>query len=210
MRPFISVVAVAAALAGSLAQAQKKASVEDKRAETFNEIEQGFFFEVSGGYWGVLNPPALSGGRTYFSSGQAVSVEVGFDIGERVSPALFFMGTANRMGSDYGGLSSKEQPAAGDFGTIIPGASLKFRILGLDDGQDVKRVWLYGRARVGYVSYLPAALLPQSDVLITVGPGVEYYTRLRHFSIGVEASFNLLATTGSIGFSVFPTVRYSF
>jgi hypothetical protein len=47
-------------------------------------------------------------------------------------------------------------------------------------------------------------------VLIFAGPGIEYYTRLRHFSIGLEADFLFFALTQSIGFTVTPMLRYVF
>ena len=132
------------------------------------------------------------------------------DLGERLAPALFFMASANRMGSDYTGLSTADAPATGDFGTVVPGVTLKGRLVGFDDAQQVKRVWVYARASLGYVIYTPSALIPKPDILISVGPGLEYFTRLRHFSIGLEALFNYFATTGAMGFSVFPSVRYAF
>ncbi len=187
-------------------------TVEDKRVATqFNEIERGFYLGGNGGFWATISPPARAGGKRPFLGGQAVSLEAGVDIGERVSIGLFFLGAStNRAGSDYTGLSTAEVPASGDFGMIVPGITGKLRLVGFADSQQIKRSWVYARVSAGYVFYSPSALIPQSDVLISVGPGFEYFTRLRHFSIGVEANFNYLALTSSVGFSIFPTVRYAF
>lgn len=209
MTRFLPVLVAGCVLLPAAALAQAKV-LEDKKAEKYNEIERGVFLEANFGYFGVLNPPAQASSKSYFSGGQAVMVSAGLDIGERISPALFFMGSANRMGSDYTGFSTKQQPASGDFSAMVPGATIKARFVGFADSQDVSRVWLYGRASIGYVLYAPSALLPNPDVVIMVGPGVEYFTRLRHFSIGLEATFNFYALTGSMGFSVFPSVRYAF
>jgi hypothetical protein len=192
----------------AVAFAQAARPLEDKKAVTYNEIERGFFFEARGGFWGVINPPARAGGTTYFSPGQALGFEAGYDIGEMLSPSIFLIGTSNRMGSDYTGLATT--PASGDFSALAPGAALKFRFLGLADSQEVKRTWFYVRAAAGVVFYSPAALLPTLDVLISAGPGIEYFTRLRHFTIGLEANFNFMALTGSLGFSILPTVKYAF
>jgi len=190
--------------------AATKATAEDKqRAVTFNEIERGFFLGANAGFWATIVPPADASSSKPFLGGQAVQLEIGYDIGERVSAALFFLGAVtNRAGSDYKGLSNGS--LSGDFGMIVPGATVKARLVGFADSQEVKRSWLYARASVGYVFYSPTALIPRSDVLISVGPGFEYFTRLRHFSIGVEANFNFLALTSSVGFSILPTVRYAF
>ena len=203
----IGMLAVVVALVPTLVFAQAKA-VEDKKAITFNEIERGFFVQVNGGFWGTINPPAANGSKQYFSPGQLIQVEMGYDIGERVSPGLFFHASNNRAGSDYTGLS--KGVASGDYGMIAPGVGAKFRIVGFDDAQDVKRTWFYVHAGAGLVFYSPSTLLPTSDIIITAGPGFEYFTRLRHFSIGIEADFNFMALTQSLGFSIFPTVRYAF
>lgn len=184
--------------------------VEDKKAVTvINEIERGFFFEVRGGFWATINPPAAEGTKSYFSSGQAVELDMGFDIGERVSPSIFLLASANKMGSDYTGYATNGV-ASGDYGTFIPGVGLKVRIVGFKDAQDVERTWFYARVSGGVMFYSPAALINKLDVLISAGPGIEYFTKLRHFSIGIEANFNFMALTSSLGFSVLPTVKYSF
>jgi hypothetical protein len=92
----------------------------------------------------------------------------------------------------------------------MPGAALKVRLLGLDDAQGVRRTWIYVRAAGAAVFYNPTSLIDRLDVLVSGGVGLEYFTRLRHFSLGIEGNFNYLARSGSLGFSVFPTVKYSF
>lgn len=195
-------------LVSSLALAQGK-PMEDKKAITFNEIERGFFFEARGGFWSIVNPPTNPGGTTYFSPGLAAQIDMGFDIGERVSPSLFLLVATNSMKSDYTG-KSENGTVSGDYSTFAPGAQVKFRIVGFDDSQDVQRTWIYARGGAAVVFYSPYSLLPTIDVLITAGGGVEYFTRLRHFSIGVEANFNFMALTQAVGFSILPTVKYAF
>jgi|GEM_PF-271005 len=213
------------AIAPSFALGQTK-EVKDKPQTTFNEIERGFYIGINAGFWSLINPPAnvsftTGGGLTndkaskqYFSGGQTAQVELGFDFHERVSAAIFIQATSNRMGSDYTGKSQDPitgvSKASGDFSTVIPGALVRIGIYGFQDSQEVKRTWIYVRLGAGYVLYQPRALLPISDVLIFAGPGVEYFTRLRHFSIGLEANFVLMALTQSFGFTVTPMIRYAF
>ena len=201
---------VIVALTSSLAFAQAAAPrLEDKKAVKFNEIERGFFFEGRGGFFGVINPPTLPGGRTYFSAGQAIGLDMGFDIGERVSPSIFLLASSNRMLSDYTGRNTTGA-ASGDFGAITPGAAIKVRLVGIADSQEVQRTWIYVRGAGGVVFYSPTSLLPGIDVMISGGVGIEYFTRLRHFVIGLEGNFNFMALTQSLGFSVLPTVKYAF
>jgi hypothetical protein len=198
-------------LLASVASAQTAAAptLQDKKAIKFNEIERGFFFEGRGGFYGVINPPHLSGGNSYFSAGQAIGLDMGFDIGERVSPSIFLLASSNRMLSDYTGLNTSGA-ASGDFGAMTPGAAVKVRLVGFADSQEVTRTWIYLRAAGGVMFYTPPSLLPTLDVLISGGAGVEYFTRLRHFVIGLEANFNFMALTQSLGFSILPTVKYAF
>ncbi|MCA3013494.1 MAG: adventurous gliding motility protein CglE [Myxococcaceae bacterium] len=195
----------------SLSVAQGK-PLEDRKAVTYSEIERGLFFGVSGGFWGTINPPAGSGSAQYFSPGQAALLELGYDIGERVSPALFFLATSNRMGSDYTGTYRDMTGGAvrsGDYGSIAPGLGARIRVVGLKDSQEVTRTWLYVRAGAAFMLYQPTTLIQSGDVLVFAGPGLEYFTRLRHFSIGLDANFNFMALTQSVGFSVLPFVRYA-
>jgi hypothetical protein len=198
----------AACLCASVAFAQTKA-VEDAKAVAVDEIERGFFFEVRGGFWSIANPPSRDGGPSYFSPGVTMQVDMGVDLGERVSTSLFLLVATNPMKIDYTGLS-ENGTASGDFSTLAPGAQVKVRLVGFEDGQDVKRTWIYARAGGAVVFYNPTALLPTLDVLASAGPGIEYFTRLRHFSIGVEANVNVMVLTRAVGFSIVPTVKYAF
>ncbi|PTL82543.1 adventurous gliding motility protein CglE [Vitiosangium sp. GDMCC 1.1324] len=201
LRPFVFCAALALP---ALANAQ---AAGDRPAETFEEIERGLYFSVLGGPFFIVNPPASSGPRP-FSPGQMAQVEVGVDIGERLSIGAFLMGASNRAGSDYVGNSGGA--ASGDFSTLVPGALARVHLVGFADSQDVKRTWLYVRGGAGYAIFRPKQLLPDSDILVFAGPGLEYYTRLRHFSVGVEVTGSLFVKSQSFGFAVTPNLRYAF
>lgn len=200
-RPFV----VCAALAiPALANAQ---AAGDRPAETFNEIERGLYFSVLGGPSFIVNPPASEGPRP-FSPGQMAQVEVGVDIGERLSLGLFVMGASNRAGSDYVGNSGGA--ASGDFSMLVPGAVVRAHLKGFADAQEINRTWIYVRAGAGYALFRPKQLLPDPDILVFAGPGLEYYTRLRHFSVGIEVTGSFLVKSQSFGFAVTPNLRYAF
>jgi hypothetical protein len=189
------------------AQAQAPAPKEREAAQ-FNEVERGFHFGLTAGPFFLMNPPTTAGRPSPFSTGQELRLELGMDFGPYVSFAIFGMLTANRAPAQYIGLS--EGAASGDFASVTPGGVLRISFLGIRDGQDVKRVWIYLRAGAGYTFFYPRPLLPNNDVLIFAGPGVEYFTRLRHFSIGLEVTGTFLALSGTFGFAVTPTLRYAF
>lgn len=204
MKALRSVVVCAALAVPALAQAQ---AAGDRPAENYEEIERGVYFSVLGGPLFIVNPPASSGPRP-FSPGQMAEVEVGVDLGERLSLGLFVRGAVNRAGSEYVGNSGGA--AVGDFSTLVPGAVARLRLTSFPDSQDVPRTWIYARVGAGYALFWPKALLPDSDILVFAGPGVEYYTRLRHFSIGIEVTGSFFVKSQSFGFAVTPNLRYAF
>jgi hypothetical protein len=180
----------------------------DRPAVTFDEIERGLYFSVSGGGLFFTNPPAPDDTPRPFSSGAMAQVEVGVDLGERLSVGLFIMGSSIRTSAEYVGNSGGA--VSGDFSAMVPGVGLRARLVGLADSQEVKRTWFYLRAGGGYAMFSPKRLLPESDILVFAGPGVEYYTRLRHFSVGLEVTGTYLVSGGSLGFAVAPNIRYAF
>ncbi len=211
MRSTLRIAAVAAFLVSFVAFAQEKglgSALKDKEAVTFNEIERGFFLGVGGGPFILLAPPSSTGASSKLSPGQMATVEIGMDLGERLSLAVFFQGTANRAGSDYVGKSGGS--ASGDYSAIAPGASLRANLVGFADVNDVKRTWVYARVGAGFMMFSPKQLLPDPDILVFGGPGVEYYTRLRHFSVGIELTGAFLLTSGTLGFALTPNLRYAF
>ena len=223
MRPSLVLVV---ALVGSVAPAQEGGGkpsatgsqaklLKDKEAVSFNEIERGFYVGVGGGGWLLINPPAPAGGKSYFSPGLSIEVEIGGDLGSRVSIAAFFIAAFSKMGADYTGYSGGA--ASGDFNSFMPGITARVNIVGFDDAQDVRRWWLFVRAGGAVTLYAPKTLLANPnaggnalDVLVYGGPGIEYYTRLRHFSIALEADFCFQILSQTIGFNIMPTLRYAF
>jgi hypothetical protein len=200
---------MAGAVLAAVAQAQTAAApTKDKEADNIDEVERGLYLCASAGPLFILNPPASPGAQRPFSSGQIAAVEGGLDLGDRLSVGLFFAATANRVGAEYVGFSGGT--ASGDFGMLIPGAVARFNVLGLNDAQGVTRTYLYLRGGAGFALYYPAELIPTRDLLAFAGVGVEYYTRLRHFSVGLEVMGNFLLPSATIGFALTPSLRYAF
>jgi len=198
----MSLSVAASAQESSVAPAQEK-------VEAINEVERGFFLGAGAGPFFLINPPAAPGKQRPFSPGQMAQVELGVDIGSIVSISAFVTGTSNRAGSDYLGVSGTGA-ASGDFASVVPGIAARVNLLGVEDAYETKRTWLYVRAGVGMALFSPRQLLPTPDILVFGGPGVEYYTRLRHFSIGVELTGSYLINSSSFGFAVTPNLRYAF
>lgn len=200
-------------LVAEVARAQEAAApaapVEKEKADTFQEVERGFFLGAGAGPYFIVNPPKLSTDARPFSAGQMAQVELGVDIGSFLSLSLFLNGTANRAGSDYRRVTPTGV-ASGDFATLVPGAAARINLVGLPDSYGTRRTWFYVRGGAGAALFWPPQLLPRPDILVFGGPGVEYFTRLRHFSIGVELTGSFLLLSGSFGFALTPNLRYAF
>jgi hypothetical protein len=198
----------------SLALAQETASVHEAGRAPLEEIERGVYLGLQGGVWYLLEAPVHKGSKGPKSFGQSLQIEIGYDLGERVSLGLMLLGTFNPANSSYYGESAKnstgKNEASGGFSSLTPGLSVKVNLVGFKDGQSVQRTWVYARAAIGASFFFPKVLLPKADYLANVGVGVEYYTRLRHFSIGLEASGLGLLRTGAFGFAITPSLRYAF
>lgn len=192
----------------SMAFAQE-ASVREVERAPLNEIERGVYFQLQGGVWYLLEAPTYKGAKGPSSLGQSLQIEVGYELGERVALGVILLGTFNPAGSDYYGESANKE-VSGGFSSLTPGLSAKVNLVGFEDGQSVKRTWLYARAAFGASFFFPKALLPKADYLVNAGVGVEYYTRLRHFSIGLEASGIGLLRASTFGFAITPSLRYAF
>jgi hypothetical protein len=201
----LSRLTAALALCPALAFAQPSAPRSETASErTLQEVERGVFLGVQAGGFVLLNAP----GGGPFSPGQAALVEAGYDFGERISVSAFVLATANRAGADYQGKSGGL--ASGDYSAFVPGVQARGHLIGFSDAQDVKRTWLYLRAGAGLALFSPSKLLPDPDLLVFAGPGVVYHTKLRHFSVGLEVTGQILVASGSLGFAVTPNLRYAF
>jgi hypothetical protein len=128
-----------------------------------------------------------------------MGAHVGYDVTEQVALSIFALGANAQAGSSYG---------AFDLGVI--GGDLRFAFPGSRDRNGVERLHFYLHARGGWVVTRPAGLFGSNDLLVAGGPGVEYFTRLRHFSLGLAADGLWLTRAGVAGISIAPSVRYTF
>jgi hypothetical protein len=180
-----------------------------------DEVERGFYLgaDVGVSYLGGL--PAQAGTPSPSSWGMMLRLEAGYDIGRYVTVSLFGAFTAYSAGSEYIGYS--QGAASGAFTQIIPGLAVRFNALGFADGQGVQRTWLYVKAGAGWSFFQPAALFTATPATSSysafyafAGVGVQYYTHLRHFSIGLEVDGSYLGKSKNWGFQVTPNIRYAF
>jgi hypothetical protein len=179
---------------------------EDPRAPKFRDVERGFFIGFEAGYIGLLKTPTADpekfplagkgGGR---ATGMLVGVLAGVDIGRFLSVAAYLQDGNARASQDYGA-----------FSVYAAGLDLKLAILGRKDVNDWERFYVYVHGRGGYAKTSPEGLFGTSENIFAGGLGVEYYTRLRHFSIALGADALYASKAKAAGYAVYPTIRYTF
>ncbi len=179
---------------------------EDPRAAKFSDVERGFFVGFEAGYLGLLDTPTadrekfpLAGESGGSAGGVLVGATVGIDVGSRLSLALVAQGGNEKAGPNYGA-----------FNLLAVGADARVAVIGWRDRNEWQRTFLYLHARGGYARTTPEGLFGTSDFVLAGGPGLEYFTKLRHFSVGAAVDAVYATKAGAFGFAVYPTVRYTF
>jgi hypothetical protein len=190
----------------ALAQEAAPPLQQDPRAPRFNDVERGFFTGFEVGYLTLFKTPTANPTRYPFagpgggrSDGFVVATTVGYDVSRRLALAIYAMGAESRASVSYGG-----------FSVLSVGADVRVALVGSRDANEVERFYFYLHGRGGYLTTYPDGLFGSDDGYVAGGPGFEYFTRLRHFSVGLAADVAYLPKAKTAGLAVTPTVRYTF
>lgn len=197
---------VAALPLAAAAQEAAPALQEDPRAARFREIERGLWVGLEAGFVGFAKTPTMDAARFPqagagggFASGFGVGVSVGFDLGSRLALSVFALGSNARASASYGA-----------FDVLAAGGDVRFAPIAWRDAQGVERLHGYVHVRGGYLLSHPEALFDSKDFLVGGGIGIEYFTRLRHFSVGIALDGMFVGKVKVPGLALAPTLRYTF
>jgi hypothetical protein len=193
---------------GGPAHAQDAAPppIEDPRAPKYKDVERGFFIGFEAGYLGLTKTPnkdpvkfpfATEGGGS--AGGAVIGLHLGYDITNRLAIALFAEGASEKASASYGA-----------FDLLVGGLDLRYAFHGQKDRNGYERFFLYAHARGGYLVSNPTGLFGDTDLLVGGGLGAEYFTQLRHFSVGLQVDGLYVLSAKAPGFAVTPVVRYTF
>lgn len=179
----------------------------DTKVAIINEVERGFFLSVDYGpnyYVPLSGSGFVSMNQDYLSPGTRMGMRLGYDILNNISADLFVLANFNQ-----GVISQKALKSGvltGDLAHFAPGLGLRFDFITTD------RVFAFARVGAGYAMWFPAELANDAfgSIHTDASLGIEYYTHLRHLSIGVEADFQALLLPFAFGIAVYPTVKYTF
>jgi len=207
LRALGAVAVLVAADAMAQAEAESAAPVTDQAAHKFNDIERGFFVAGEGGAFLLFSP---KGCNTGFAPGRVGGLVIGGEL-ERVSVGVVVLGTASDAPASFGGdACGKGTAPSGGFSSLAAGLALRVNLYAPKSEDGNQRTWLYLRALATYALLQPGGLFSSGDILVMAGPGVDFYTHLRHFSIGLEADFAFGVNHLQAGVVVAPHLKYSF
>jgi hypothetical protein len=213
MRRLLLPVLLLGLLAPAAAGAQASESEEGPR-----EIVHGLYAKAHVGY-------QLWVGTPYVSYGPQFMFGAGYDFLDQLSytvsaEANLLMGTINGISGSQAGVPG-DSPVQGDFQSI--GGIVAVRGAYNLGGTEIKRLSLYARAGGG-VWYSPEARGAEDDdnpingitlqtphgapkPTIAGALGAEYFTRLAHFSLGIEAQMlGIIARTNVTGGNFSPAL----
>ncbi|MGI5864138.1 MAG: adventurous gliding motility protein CglE [Myxococcales bacterium] len=206
MRPLLAASLCLALLVPDVtrAQGESAAPLDDKPAVQINEVERGLFFGAQAGAVLLFGPGAQQGSG--LSMGQSLGVTVGADIGEMLSVGLLVLGSHIDTPAGF----ASESGMRGDFSALTLGAFAKVNLYGTPDANGIKRLFINVHAGGGLGLMGPKNVYPSSDVVVMGGAGLQYFTHLRHFSIGLDADFLFGISNMGPGAMLSPYVRYTF
>lgn len=185
-------------------------SVGESRA-ALREVERGVWVGTSFGAVVFFDLPATD--DSGLGAGSIIGIEAGVDLGQRLQLGL--MGWGASVGAPVG-FSNLSEPgasaASGDFHSLLWGATLRWAFLSFADRYGVERTFLSARVGGGGTLSRPEGVLDASGAFGLAGIGVEYFTKLRRFSLGVEADWiGLFGGAQPLhGLSVLPHLKYTF
>ena len=188
------------------AQEAAPALQEDPRAARFSEVERGLNTAFEIGYLRLFKTPVsdrlafpYAGTDGGTAQGILSGVHVGYDVTSRIAVSIFAWQGNATAGTSYG-----------SFSITAAGADLRLAPLVMRDANEVERLYVYLHARGGLVWTRPKGLLGDTDTLAQGGVGIEYFTRLRHFSVGLSVDYLYLTKAKAGGLAAVPTLRYTF
>ncbi len=202
----LALVIVAVLPIAAAAQDSAPPMPEDPRAPRFHEVERGFFTGLEVGYLSLFKTPTADQNKFRFagtgggrSNGFLVGVNFGYDVTSRVALSAFALDGNSRASVSYGA-----------FDVYAFGGDLRVSLFAARDANKVERVFFYVHGRGGLLLTRPEGLFGNTAIYFAGGPGVEYFTHLRHFSVGLAADVAYVTKAKTAGLAITPTVRYTF
>ncbi|HOX46365.1 MAG TPA: adventurous gliding motility protein CglE [Myxococcota bacterium] len=173
------------------------------KAQVFEEVERGFFLRTTlGAAMAVTDMFGDSAGVKRESTlwpGPVVGLEIGYDFGQYASLHLA------AQGQQIIGVQERNDRESGADATL-----LALMLGGRVNLVTSQRVAWYLKVGAGWMFTWPELAGLDSGFLVHGGTGVEYATKLRHFTVGLEATAQYDIANGGLLVGLSPTLKYVF
>lgn len=184
-------------------QGQGEETVGESNIAKIHAVERGLWFSLDYGpyYQLAMGFPQQ---EKFPNFGSQIGLRLGYDLMNNLELDGFVRGSFAKFNTEYARVYS------GDLATYYGGLSVRFSYLTIP--APLNRFHATVRLGVGGALLMPAeaaggqSFAPLADAAL----GVEYFTRLRHFSIGMEFASQVYLIPMSVGFSLYPTFKYTF
>ncbi len=180
---------------------------EGVRRAHFNEIERGFFLRLPVGMSDYLTPVknTSSLGSKSYGAGLLMGFELGYDILSVLDIRGFFY-YSNGPGAfprkdATGNIVSGD---TSDLTTLYGGLAAQFSYF------HTQRLFLGVKAGAGYGMLDNLVQKKQLGVAVIAALTAEYYTRLRHLSLGLDAGVSVWTTPIAVALTIVPAVRWTY
>lgn len=184
-------------------QGQGEETVGESKVAKIHAVERGLWFSADYGPYYQL-AMSLPQQDCFPCLGSQIGVRVGYDILNNLEVDAFVRGSFAKFKTEYA------QVYSGDLASYYTGLSLRFSYLTIP--APLNRFHATVRVGGGGALLLPAESAGNQPVapVVDAALGVEYFTRLRHFSVGLEFETLAFLYPMSVGFSLYPTFKYTF
>lgn len=150
-----------------------------------------------------------AGGMRLFGQGawgRTLGLSASFGLGDRLSLGILALGLQIDAPDGWRGSDGRR----GDGSGIVAATYLEGALRRWEDARGLDRLSLTGRLGGGVGWFGPEGAFDGTIPVAFGGLGVEYFTHLRHFSLG--AQLDLIAGGGQFGFGLMaaPFLRYTF
>lgn len=206
-RSIWALVLILGALAPTIAEGQGGSPGRGLR-----EVERGVWV---GTHAGAVVFYDLPGGSDGLAAGSLIGIDLGVDVTRDLQLGLLAWGQSVDAPADYRGIVDDRldpKRSRGDFQSLLLGGALRWSFLRLRDENAVDRTFFYVKAGGGATLSRPVGVLDEEGFFALGGLGVEYFTRLRRFSIGAEVDW--MGLFGELGMAqavaVLPHLKYTF
>jgi len=195
----------------------------DAGVAEIREVERGLSVSVDAGLNYYLGLGGISGLEQTFAPlntewvrpGTRLGMRVGYDVLNNLTVDGFLLTQLNK--DPVNQVAKDNGFTSGDLLQLTPGVGARFSFITTD------RLHVYGRGAAGLTFWFPremlltnkdpeesSALLGLMSVHLDGSVGIEYFTKLRHLSIGAEIAAQGLLFPFAVGFQVYPTIKYTF